>query len=380
MPAALWPQRYFGADTLLFGPNLGTVSQGSESEQQGLWNSESALVEIAAAGDMSALQHLRSRYLGRNSELAGRRRSLRELPAEQRREQGRLVGEQIGELEQALAARLEVLQRQELEQRLEAEGLDISLSGRGRPVGGRHPINLMLERICRLFREAGFREESGPEIEDEYHNFAALNIPEDHPAREMHDTFYLDSGGPGARLLLRTHTSPVQIHAMARHRPPLQIICPGRVYRRDMDPTHSPMFHQVEGLWIDRSLSLANLRSLVSDFLRRLFDQEQLPVRFRPSYFPFTEPSAEADIGCLICADGDRRNCRTCKGTGWLEVMGCGMVHPHVLTEAGLDAERWNGIAFGLGVERMAMLYARVGDLRKFYENDLRFLGRFHTL
>ena len=248
--------------------------------------------------------------------------------------------------------------------------MDVTLPGRGEQPGGLHPVTRTLSRIEALFRGIGFDVEEGPEIEDDFHNFGALNIPDDHPARAMHDTFYLPSG-----LLLRTHTSPVQVRVLERQAPPVQLIAPGRVYRRDSDLTHTPMFHQVEGLMVDEGVSFAHLKGILIDFLRQFFGREDLPIRFRPSFFPFTEPSAEADIGCVIC---DGAGCRVCKHTGWLEVLGCGMVHPNVLRNVGVDAERYTGFAFGMGVERLAMLQYRIGDLRLFFDNDLRFLRQFN--
>jgi phenylalanyl-tRNA synthetase alpha chain len=235
--------------------------------------------------------------------------------------------------------------------------------------GGLHPVTRTLSRIESLFHSVGFEVADGPEIETDFYNFTALNIPENHPARAMHDTFYLQDG-----TLLRTHTSPVQVHYMQNHQPPFRIIAPGRVYRCDSDVTHTPMFHQVEGLWVDENVSFADLKGMLADFMRRFFEVDDLAVRFRPSFFPFTEPSAEMDIGCVMCG-GD--GCRVCSHTGWLEVLGCGMVHPNVFKHVNIDSERFLGFAFGLGVERLAMLRYGVDDLRLFFENDLRFLAQF---
>ncbi|WP_373506702.1 phenylalanine--tRNA ligase subunit alpha, partial [Thiocapsa sp.] len=252
--------------------------------------------------------------------------------------------------------------------RLAAERIDVSLPGRGRRPGGLHPVTRAMRRIERLFANAGFAVAEGPEVEDAYHNFEALNIPEHHPARAMHDTFYFD-----ADLLLRTHTSPVQIRVMEGQAPPLKIIAPGRVYRCDSDLTHTPMFHQVEGLLVDEQVSFADLKGVLYDFLRNFFERD-LELRFRPSYFPFTEPSAEVDIQCVICGGS---GCRVCKQTGWLEVLGCGMVYPEVFRHVGIDPDRYLGYAFGMGVERLAMLRYGIDDIRLNFENDLRYLRQF---
>jgi phenylalanyl-tRNA synthetase alpha chain len=256
----------------------------------------------------------------------------------------------------------------ELERELAAGRVDVTQPGRGQQPGGLHPVSRARRRIEALFRNAGFSVEDGPEVEDDWHNFEALNIPADHPARAMHDTFYFPDGR-----LLRTHTSPVQVRAMLREKPPLRMIMPGRVYRCDSDVTHTPMFHQVEGLVVGEGVSLAHLRSVLHHFVEQFFEQ-RLGIRFRPSYFPFTEPSAEVDISCVFCSG---KGCRVCKNTGWLEIAGCGMVHPNVLRNVGIDAERYTGYAFGMGIERLAMLRYGVNDLRLFFENDLRFLRQF---
>lgn len=325
---------------------------------------------IKAADDRVALDEIRVRYLGRKGELTTLLKGLGKLPPEERP----AAGEQINQAKQALAQQLdtrrEALVRAELDARLAAERVDVTLPGRGQTVGGLHPVTRTLERIESLFRRIGYEVAVGPELEDDYHNFEALNIPAHHPARGMADTFYLD-----ATRLLRTHTSPVQVRAMKASEPPIRIVCPGRVYRSDSDLTHTPMFHQVEGLLVDEGVSFADLKGTVEDFLHAFFEREDLSVRFRPSYFPFTEPSAEVDIQCVMCS-GD--GCRVCSHTGWLEVMGCGMVHPEVFRHGGIDAERYTGFAFGMGAERLAMLRYGVNDLRLFFENDLRFLKQFH--
>jgi phenylalanyl-tRNA synthetase alpha chain len=268
----------------------------------------------------------------------------------------------------ALESRKSLLESLELEKRLVSETIDVSLPGRGRATGGLHPVTLTLRRISELFAKIGFEIVEGPEIEDDFHNFEALNIPASHPARAMHDTFYFDQ-----HTLLRTHTSPVQVRIMEARKPPLRVIAPGRVYRCDSDLTHTPMFHQVEGFLVDENVSFADLRGILYEFLT-LFFEKDVQVRFRPSYFPFTEPSAEVDIECVICSG---KGCRVCKQTGWLEVMGCGMVHPRVFGFVGIDPEIHTGFAFGLGVERMAMLRYGINDLRLFFENDLKFLTQF---
>ncbi|HEX22052.1 MAG TPA: phenylalanine--tRNA ligase subunit alpha, partial [Chromatiales bacterium] len=262
----------------------------------------------------------------------------------------------------------EILQQAALEAKLNAEAIDVTLPGRGQQNGGLHPVTRTLQRIESLFSQLGFEVAEGPEIEDDYHNFEALNIPQSHPARAMHDTFYFDE-----HTVLRTHTSPVQIRVMQERQPPLRIIAPGRVYRCDSDLTHTPMFHQIEGLLVDENVTFADLKGILDDFLRNFFEQD-LKVRFRPSYFPFTEPSAEADIECVMCAG---KGCRVCSHTGWLEVLGCGMVHPKVFEHVDINNEKYTGFAFGMGVERLAMLRYGVNDLRLFFENDLRFLRQF---
>ena len=318
---------------------------------------EEALGAVRAADTVAALQALHSRYLGRKGQLTAGLRSLGTLRAEERPRAGRAFNAVRQELEQAFAARNRCLEQEQLDRRLAARNIDVTLPGRGQTLGSRHPVSLMLQRIKALFGQLGFVCAEGPEIEDEYHNFEALNIPAGHPARTMHDTFYLSDGR-----LLRTHTSPVQVRALAQGRLPLRIIAPGRVYRRDQDVTHVPMFHQVEGLLVERTLSFADLRGLLTGFLGALFE-EDLELRFRPSYFPFTEPSAEIDLR---------------RGDSWLEVLGCGMVHPQVLRHAGINPRHWQGLAFGMGIERLAMLYYGIDDLRRLFENDLRFLRQFH--
>ena len=312
---------------------------------------------IAAAGTLGELDEVRVRFLGRRGRITAEARAVGTLAPGLRPEAGKRLNDAMLAVRAALDARKAALAGQALRSRLASERLDVSLPGRSRPSGGLHPVTRTLERIASLFRSIGFEVAEGPELEDEYHNFEALNIPAHHPARAMQDTFYFPDGR-----LLRTHTSPVQIRVMRSRRPPLRIIAPGRVYRCDSDQTHTPMFHQVEGLMVGEDVSFAHLKGILHDFLRRFFEADDLEVRFRPSYFPFTEPSAEVDIR------GER---------GWLEVLGSGMVHPKVLENCGVDSERFTGFAFGMGVERLAMLRYGVDDLRSFFENDLRFLKQF---
>ncbi|AGA33872.1 Phenylalanyl-tRNA synthetase alpha chain [Thioalkalivibrio nitratireducens DSM 14787] len=328
-----------------------------------------AVARIEQAEGLADLDALRVRYLGKKGALTALLKELGRLPAEERPRAGQAVNEAKGELSGRIEARQRELAAAEVARKLREERVDVSLPGRRPATGSLHPVTQTIERIREFFAGMGYRVAEGPEVEDDFHNFEALNIPEEHPARAMHDTFYFD-----AHRVLRTHTSPVQIRAMKEQRPPLRIIAPGRVYRCDSDLTHSPMFHQVEGLYVDSGVTFADLRGVLSAFLQALFENDDLKTRFRPSYFPFTEPSAEVDIQCVHCGGS---GCRVCKQTGWLEVMGCGMVHPNVFGHVGIDAERYTGFAFGLGVERMAMLRYGVNDLRLFFENDVRFLGQF---
>jgi len=325
--------------------------------------------EVRAAADLAALDQLRVQYLGKKGVLTGYMKQLKDVAPEQRPQLGQQVNEAKQAVQQAIEARGEQLQREAMAARLAAGTVDVTLPGRGVRSAGLHPVTQTLQRITDLFAQAGFEVAEGPEIEGDYYNFEALNIPADHPARAMHDTFYFD-----AHTVLRTHTSPVQIRVMKGRQPPLRVIAPGRVYRCDSDVTHTPMFHQVEGFMVDTDVSFADLKGLISDFLRGYFEKD-LAVRFRPSYFPFTEPSAEFDISCVIC---DGAGCRVCKQTGWLEVGGCGMIHPNVFDNVGIDNETYTGFAFGLGVERLTMLRHGVDDLRLFFENDLRFLRQFN--
>ena len=330
-----------------------------------LEQARSALVE---ASTLTRLEQVRVHYLGKKGVFTEQMKALGRLPPDERRE----AGARINAVKESFTAELEArridLENRELEDRLCSESVDVSLPGRGQAGGGLHPVSLTLRRIQRLFRQIGFDVVEGPEIEDDFHNFEALNIPAHHPARAMHDTFYFDD-----HLLLRTHTSPVQARVMQSGSPPFRVIAPGRVYRCDSDLTHTPMFHQVEGFVVDTGVSFADLRGILYQFLNLYFEKDS-EVRFRPSYFPFTEPSAEVDIRCVIC---EGSGCRVCKQTGWLEVMGCGMIHPRVFAQVGIDSERYTGLAFGLGVERLTLLRYGINDLRLFFENDLRFLQQF---
>jgi len=327
-----------------------------------------ARAAIEAAQDGTALEQLRVDYLGKKGQITALLKGLGKLSADERPKAGALINVVKQELQELIGARKAALESAAVDARLAAETIDVSLPGRGQSTGGIHPVTRTMERMEDFFSAIGFDVVEGPEIEDDYHNFEALNIPAHHPARAMHDTFYVDE-----HTVLRTHTSPVQVRVMESQEPPLRIICPGRVYRCDSDLTHTPMFHQVEGLLIDEHSSFADLKGLIEDFLRVFFERE-LAVRFRPSYFPFTEPSAEVDIQCVNCG-GD--GCRVCSHTGWLEIMGCGMVHPRVFEYSNIDTEKYSGFAFGMGVERLAMLRYGVNDLRLFFDNDLRFLEQF---
>ena len=323
---------------------------------------------IVAAEKLSALDDLRVEYLGKKGKLTGLLKGLGRLSAEERPAAGAKINDVKQSLQELIGQRRAYFESIDLDAKLAEETIDVTLPGRGEDVGGLHPVTRTMERIEGFFSRIGYDVEVGPEIEDDYHNFEALNIPSHHPARAMHDTFYIDP-----TTVLRTHTSPVQVRTMERNAPPIRIICPGRVYRCDSDLTHTPMFHQVEGLVVDKDISFADLKGVVDQFLKAFFEAD-LPVRFRPSYFPFTEPSAEVDIQCTNCRG---EGCRVCSQTGWLEVMGCGMVHPNVLEHCDVDTDTFTGFAFGMGVERLAMLRYGVNDLRLFFENDLRFLKQF---
>ena len=324
---------------------------------------------ILQAQNLFALDQIRVQVLGKKGQLTDYLKTLGNLPVEERPKVGQAVNQAKTQIESLIKQRENTLREIELVEKLNKESVDITLPGRGQSMGSVHPVTRTHERIENFFKQVGFSVAEGPEIEDEQHNFAALNIPEHHPARAMHDTFYFGNG-----LLLRTHTSPVQIRVMEHAKPPIKIIAPGRVYRCDSDLTHTPMFHQVEGLLIDERANFAELKGLLTDFLQHFFEYENLATRFRTAYFPFTEPSAEVDIQCVMCVG---KGCRVCKQTGWLEVLGCGMVHPHVLQAVNIDSERYQGYAFGMGLDRLTMLRYSIPDLRMMFENDLRFLQQF---
>ncbi|MBF0124516.1 MAG: phenylalanine--tRNA ligase subunit alpha [Magnetococcales bacterium] len=334
---------------------------------------ERTLVAVAEARSGEQLERVRVACLGRKGELTQILRGLGALAPEERKRAGELSNQARERLQSAMEERLLVLNRAALAEQIAREQLDVTLPGRARPRGGVHPVARALDEIGAIFQGMGFTTASGPEVESDWYNFEALNLPPNHPAREMQDTFYLPATATGERLLLRTHTSPVQIHVMEQQPPPLRVIAPGRVFRCDSDLTHTPMFHQVEGFMVDERVHFGHLKGVLAAFLRHFFARE-LPVRFRPSFFPFTEPSAEVDMGCLFCQG---EGCRVCKGSGWLEVLGCGMIHPAVLAHVGIDRERYAGFAFGMGVERLAMLKYGIGDLRNFFDNDVRFLRRY---
>ena len=317
------------------------------------------IAAIEAAQDFNALEQIKARYLGKTGELTGLLKTLGQMSPEERKTIGAHINECKNQFQTAFNAKRDTLNEAKLQAQLAAEALDITLPGRAQEHGGLHPVTLTLQRVVELFHGMGFEVADGPEIEDDFHNFQALNIPANHPARAMQDTFYVENGD-----VLRTHTSPIQIRYMLDKRePPIRIIAPGRVYRVDSDATHSPMFHQAEGLWVEEGVTFADLKAVFTDFIRRFFERDDLQVRFRPSFFPFTEPSAEIDI---MGENGK-----------WLEVGGCGMVHPNVLKNVNIDPEKYTGFAFGIGLDRFAMLRYNVNDLRLFFDNDLNFLKQF---
>ena len=330
---------------------------------------DSAELAVGQARDEAGLEAVRVRYLGRKGELTALLKSLGGMDAAERPRAGAAVNAAKQRLQAAIAERRQALVKEQLAEAIAAEAVDVTLPGRRSADGGLHPVTRVIERVEEIFTGAGYDVFAGLEVEDDYHNFEALNIPPHHPARSMHDTFYFADG-----TLLRTHTSPAQVRVMESRAPPIRVICPSRVYRRESDLTHSPMFHQIEGLVVDRGIGFAHLKGTVTDFVRRFFDRD-LALRFRPSYFPFTEPSAEVDVQCVHCLGS---GCRVCSHTGWLEIMGCGLVHPNALEMSGIDSEAWSGFAFGMGADRLAMLLYEVNDNRLFFENDLRFLRQFN--
>lgn len=329
---------------------------------------EEALALVSDASELASLDKIRVDYLGKKGQLTALLKSLGKLSAEERPAAGAEINKAKAKVQQSINERKTLLEEAAIAKKLASETIDVTLPGRGAETGGLHPITRTMRRIESIFAAVGYKVEQGPEIEDDFHNFEALNIPSHHPARAMHDTFYID-----AAHVLRTHTSPVQVRTMKNQKPPIQVVCPGRVYRCDSDLTHTPMFHQVEGLVVDKNISFADLKGTVDQFLKSFFEAD-VPVRFRPSYFPFTEPSAEVDIQCTSCAG---EGCRICKQTGWLEVMGCGMVHQNVFDACEIDTQEYSGFAFGMGVERLAMLRYGINDLRLNFENDLDYLKQF---
>jgi phenylalanyl-tRNA synthetase alpha chain len=333
--------------------------------------SEAGLNALSAARTESDLLEAKGRYFGKKGAVSEILKTISSLPVEEKKRIGAAANEARSALESAFDARLAEIREKERRAKEGKERVDVTLPGRAPAVGHRHPVSRTLTEIVSVFQRLGFSVRGGPEIEKDYYNFEALNIPKDHPARDMQDTFYVD--WPGGDLVLRTHTSPIQIRTMEAMRPPVRVIAPGAVYRCDSDVTHSPMFHQVEGFAVDRSATMADLKGLLTEFCRMMFGPD-LPLRFRPSYFPFTEPSAEVDIRCVICRGA---GCRVCKASGWLEILGCGMIDPTVFGFVGYDPEEHTGFAFGMGVERIAMLRHGINDIRLFFENDIRFLSQF---
>lgn len=330
---------------------------------------QAATKAISDASALAELDDLRVHYLGKKGKITEQLKNLSKLPGGQRREAGQAINKVKQTVQQLLEDKKGQLETLRVAQKLKHETLDISLSGRRQRAGGLHPVTMTMNRIQKMFAKLGFDIAQGPEVEDDFHNFEALNIPAHHPARAMHDTFYFNE-----TTLLRTHTSPVQIRVLEHAEPPIRVIAPGRVYRCDSDITHTPMFHQVEGLLVDENVSFSDLKGTLQEFLKLFFEDDNLPTRFRPSYFPFTEPSMEVDISCVMC---EGQGCRVCSHTGWLEVLGCGMVHPKIFEHTHVDADKYTAYAFGMGVERLAMLRYGVNDLRLFFENDLRFLKQF---
>ncbi|HEX3035451.1 MAG TPA: phenylalanine--tRNA ligase subunit alpha [Thermodesulfobacteriota bacterium] len=324
--------------------------------------------ELKTASDEVELQNVKAKFLGRKGVITEILKGMRDIPESERREMGKLINEAKQFIESLVDKRFEEIKEEKKKRILIEERVDITLPGRGINFGGKHPVTQVMEEIVGIFERMGFEVAEGPEVELDYYNFEALNMPKNHPARDMQDTFYISDD-----VVLRTHTSPVQIRVMEKQKPPVKIIAPGRVYRRDSDVSHTPMFHQVEGLLVDENVSFGDLKGVLTEFARLVFDSD-IKVRFRPSFFPFTEPSAEMDIECVIC---DGKGCRVCKNSGWLEILGCGMVNPEVFKSVNYDSERYTGFAFGMGIERITMLKFGINDIRLFFENDIRFLRQF---
>ena len=339
-----------------------------EVKDQLLSLKEEVLKEIEGVKDPSSLNDIRVKYLGKKGVITSILKTLGTLPPEERKEIGQLANSIKELLEEKIREYEEIFKKKALEESLKKEKIDTSLPPNWFEIGSPHPVLQTLKEITDIFLYMGFSVESGPEVEDENYNFTMLNIPEDHPARDMQDTFYLNNG-----MILRTHTSPVQIRTMLKKKPPIAIVAPGRVYRKDLDPTHSPMFHQIEGLVVDQDVTFRHLKGVLKIFLESVFGKN-IPIRFRPSYFPFTEPSAEVDIGCTVCGG---KGCKVCKSTGWLEILGCGMVDPNVFIACGIDPNVYSGFAFGLGIERITMLKYQINDIRLLFNNDMRFNSQF---
>ena len=332
-----------------------------------------SLQQIQEATDLKVLEDLRITYLGKQGSFTELSKQLKSLDKKDLPIIGKAVNQAKGKLTAHIGKRKQSLLQQAIDKKLLSESIDVSLPAIPSQIGKLHPITQITNKVINFFTSCGFAVATGPEIEDDYHNFTALNIPDNHPARAMHDTFYMDSSQLTKKMLLRTHTSSVQVRVMKNQEPPIKIIAPGRVYRCDSDITHTPMFHQLEGLYVAQDVSLADLKGIIASFLRSIFATDA-KIRYRPSYFPFTEPSMEVDIGCMKC---NGKGCRICKGTGWLEIMGCGLVHPQVLQHADINTKQFSGYAFGIGIERLAMLMYKVSDLRTFFENNTQFLKQF---
>ncbi|HML95102.1 MAG TPA: phenylalanine--tRNA ligase subunit alpha [Thermodesulfobacteriota bacterium] len=324
--------------------------------------------ELGAVSDEAALQNLKARFLGKKGAITEILKGMKDLSPEERPKMGQLVNEAKTFVEELVESRLDSIREEKKNRSLGEERIDVTLPGKGLPVGARHPVTQVMEEIVSIFERMGFEVAEGPEVETDYYNFEALNIPKNHPARDMQDTFYISDD-----VVLRTHTSPVQIRIMEKLKPPVKIIAPGRVYRNDSDVSHTPMFHQIEGLLVDECVTFGDLKGVLTEFVRLVFG-EGIGVRFRPSFFPFTEPSAEMDMQCMICGG---EGCRVCKDTGWLEILGCGMVDPEVFKSVGYDSSKYSGFAFGMGIERITMLKFGINDIRLFFENDVRFLRQF---
>lgn len=330
---------------------------------------EQAQADLGAVSSIRELSDVRVKYLGKKGELTTIRKSLRDVSPEDRPAMGQLINDTVSQLEAALTARSEALEQAMLEQKLASETIDVTMPGKPLTIGKKHPLNVVLDEFKEIFLGLGFSIAEGPEVELDHYNFEALNIPKDHPARDTQDTFYISDN-----VVLRTQTSPMQVRTMEKKKPPIRIIAPGRVYRSDaVDATHSPLFHQIEGLVVDKDIRMSDLKGILELFAKKLYGDDTV-VRFRPHHFPFTEPSAEMDIQCYQCHG---EGCRLCKGEGWIEILGCGMVHPHVLEACGIDPNEYSGYAFGIGLERMVMGRFKIDDIRLFYENDVRFLHQF---